>query len=335
MPGALRNEAVALLAGSGLAAALGLALVWTLIRRRLLRQLRASPTPRLWEYAADRSSPLPLCELKLAAPAGVSVYRRVRGAVVELSLASGTRRHLVSSRIDTAVDERLVLHGDLPGRGLYRPVLIRLLIGDPLRLLRVVHTVVPPATVAPVLRCLPGTSRASGTLRPAARGDGKRQDWLSMERSDELIEARPYVPGDDTRRINWKAYAHSGDLFVRIGEELPPPSRSALLILRATTALDDAAGDRLVEAGLTTADHLERDGLRVTVLLDGTMQRTLGGPERARRVLAALTSGGRLLAGAERGVPGLSPGPPAAGPALVLELDAEGHPVTRNETWSA
>jgi hypothetical protein len=56
-------------------------------------------------------------------------------------------------------------------------------------------------------------------------------------RTDNLIDHRPYMPGDDPRRINWKLYGHAGDLFVREGEPEPPP-HSRILILVDTQADD-------------------------------------------------------------------------------------------------
>ncbi|MDR2402436.1 MAG: DUF58 domain-containing protein [Spirochaetaceae bacterium] len=54
-----------------------------------------------------------------------------------------------------------------------------------------------------------------------------------FQRTDNLIDHRPYVPGDDPRKINWKLYSHAGDLFVRNGEPEPPP-HSRLVILMDT-----------------------------------------------------------------------------------------------------
>ena len=67
--------------------------------------------------------------------------------------------------------------------------------------------------------------------------ENKKDDFLQVRRSggDDisrsrkksrnsiLVESRQYFPGDDVRRINWKAYAHLGELLVRIGEEIPEP----------------------------------------------------------------------------------------------------------------
>jgi hypothetical protein len=91
-------------------------------------------------------------------------------------------------------------------------------------------------------------------------------------RSDELIDHRPYIPGDDPRRINWKLYSHgpSNSLFIREGETQPPP-RSRLLILVDTetdTQLYNAAAGRqavdlLCTQALTMALDLGRRGMDV------------------------------------------------------------------------
>ncbi|PIE98484.1 MAG: hypothetical protein CR988_03015 [Treponema sp.] len=47
----------------------------------------------------------------------------------------------------------------------------------------------------------------------------------TMQRNDELYDVRQYFPGDDTRKINWKVYAHLNDLTIRQGEFLPPPQK--------------------------------------------------------------------------------------------------------------
>jgi len=65
----------------------------------------------------------------------------------------------------------------------------------------------------------------------ARAGDSNLKLELSLQRTDILIDHRPYVPGDDPRRINWKLYGHGGSLIVREGEREPPPhSNLAILI---------------------------------------------------------------------------------------------------------
>jgi hypothetical protein len=73
-------------------------------------------------------------------------------------------------------------------------------------------------------------------LDPRA-GGRERRGGPHYRRTDDLIDHRPYIPGDDPRRINWKLYSHgpAGSLFVREGEAEPPP-HSQLLILADTEA---------------------------------------------------------------------------------------------------
>jgi len=55
----------------------------------------------------------------------------------------------------------------------------------------------------------------------------------SYLRSEELYEVRQYRAGDDPRKINWKVFAHSGDIAIREGELLPPPSSEYAVIFWA------------------------------------------------------------------------------------------------------
>jgi hypothetical protein len=66
---------------------------------------------------------------------------------------------------------------------------------------------------------------------PARSGGERERVEPSWVRTDDLTDHRPYVSGDDPRRINWKLYGHGAELFVREGEREPPPrSRMAILI---------------------------------------------------------------------------------------------------------
>ncbi len=49
--------------------------------------------------------------------------------------------------------------------------------------------------------------------------------------SSEFYEVRKFYPGDDPRRLHWKLYAHSGELFLRKGEPEPPPSGLYQIVL--------------------------------------------------------------------------------------------------------
>jgi uncharacterized protein (DUF58 family) len=65
----------------------------------------------------------------------------------------------------------------------------------------------------------------------AHHGDSNLKPEFSFQRSDNLIDHRPYVPGDDPRRINWKLYGHSGGLFVRDEEREPPPQSNIIILI--------------------------------------------------------------------------------------------------------
>ena len=109
------------------------------------------------------------------------------------------------------------------------------------------------------------------SLKPG--GSAKRQE-NHYRKSDELVSHRPYVPGDDPRRINWKLYSHAplGDLFVREGEGEPPP-HSRLLVLVDTEAdtslysLDEArrAVDVLCENALAAAYEFSLRGMEILI----------------------------------------------------------------------
>jgi uncharacterized protein (DUF58 family) len=70
--------------------------------------------------------------------------------------------------------------------------------------------------------------------------------------NDNLIEQRKYMPGDDPRRINWKLFGHSEELFVREGEKTGE-AKSDLIIVCDTALCDTASADRLCEKALSYA----------------------------------------------------------------------------------
>jgi hypothetical protein len=65
----------------------------------------------------------------------------------------------------------------------------------------------------------------------ARAGESSLKPEFSIQRTDNLIDHRPYVPGDDPRRINWKLFSHGGGLFVREGEYEPPPQSNIVILV--------------------------------------------------------------------------------------------------------
>jgi uncharacterized protein (DUF58 family) len=54
--------------------------------------------------------------------------------------------------------------------------------------------------------------------RIATQGGGDRRSPLRGN-SLQLVDYRPYVPGDDLRQVDWNTYGRSGELFLRLYED--------------------------------------------------------------------------------------------------------------------
>ncbi|MDR1257395.1 MAG: DUF58 domain-containing protein [Spirochaetaceae bacterium] len=112
---------------------------------------------------------------------------------------------------------------------------------------RLIALPVPAETSPPALSVTGGTEGLGGAV---------------FRKTDDFTEQRPYIPGDDPRRINWKLYAHAGELFIRQQDREPPPhSRFVLLIdTEADPSLYSA------EEGAAAVDGL--CGTALTLLLE-------------------------------------------------------------------
>jgi hypothetical protein len=130
-------------------------------------------------------------------------------------------------------------------RGAYYGPRDSFFIGDILGLFR--SSLPLPREEGPRILALPQAASESIPTHRESGGDSQRQD-ARYRRTDNLIDHRPYVPGDDPRRINWKLYGHapSAELFVREGEQEPPPHARLLILVEslADPALYDNASAR-------------------------------------------------------------------------------------------
>ena len=237
--GILRAELASLLWG-GTFAVLGLfALLATLLQRGLLVGRLGSGTS-VGELGAIEATPEPRW-----ITAGGEVSLSLSGRL-DVPRIPGVRL-LYASRLQWKETRTLYLSAPVsapkngppgsverPGRGIYRPGGARLIITDALGFFR--FSVKAPEslglTVVPVVRGSQLTSRVSHR-----EGDEPERSDRRI-RTEELLEVRRYVPGDDVRRINWKQYARWEELFLRIGEEVPPVSQEVTLLLRATPSLE-------------------------------------------------------------------------------------------------
>jgi len=121
------------------------------------------------------------------------------------------------------------------------------------------------AVPAPAEETIPLSLESSGT---------EKQNETNVRKSNELTDHRPYMPGDDPRRINWKLYSHAplGELFVREGAGLPPPDSRLLILIdgeadNSLYTLDEArrAVDLLCESALATALDFSRRGVEISI----------------------------------------------------------------------
>jgi uncharacterized protein (DUF58 family) len=141
----------------------------------------------------------------------------------------------------------------------------------------------------PRLLALPHPAEEAIPLFLRSGGTEERKE-PHYRKNNELINHRPYVPGDDPRRINWKLYSHvaSGELFVREGESEPPPC-SRLLILIDTEA----------DSSLYSHDEGRK---AVDLLCENALASALGFSSRGMDVLIGYTGGG-IAGGGEESAP--------------------------------
>ncbi|MDR0301439.1 MAG: DUF58 domain-containing protein [Treponema sp.] len=117
-------------------------------------------------------------------------------------------------------------------RGAYFSVFDEFAVFDILGFFRFAYRISAAVSDGSGARLLASPNAAAEQVFVKARGgEANRQDALTLERTDYLIDHRPYVPGDDPRRINWKLYSHGGELIVRQGEREPPPFSNMTILI--------------------------------------------------------------------------------------------------------
>lgn len=140
----------------------------------------------------------------------------------------------------------------------------------------------------------PDIPREARPLRPAEEGGDSIRFSAHRRRSEELLEVRKYFPGDDIRKLNWKVFAHLNELFLRIGEETPPPESRFLFVLDAA----DNPGvprkiradylDGLVEACASAMSVTLAQGAEVFFVATGPCRCRSFAPEARPALMAAL-----------------------------------------------
>jgi uncharacterized protein (DUF58 family) len=181
-------------------------------------------------------------ELALVAPHGVELAEGARHVV--LRLAPGERRTLAFRFV--------------PWRwGAYRLGTFAVRVRDRFGLLA--HDAVTEATVQ--LRAYPRPERLRSLVRPLETQPfvGNR---VARTRGEgvEFADLRPYVPGDRVRRVNWRASARRGELF--INEQHPERNSDVVLFLDSFAEVRrerEGTHDSAVRAAASLAhEYLER-----------------------------------------------------------------------------
>jgi uncharacterized protein (DUF58 family) len=111
----------------------------------------------------------------------------------------------------------------------------------------------------------------------------------------EFFGCRSYASGDDVRRVNWRAFARSGRLFVN--EYQQERMTDVVVVLDIRTAAHLKVGDQCTfepccRAAASLAAHFIRQGNRVGLLLYGNALDWIepaGGRFHLEKVLAAIT----------------------------------------------
>lgn len=174
-------------------------------------------------------------------------------------------------------------------RGRFEVGPLRVTVVDPFGLARLTRSFTSTQSVLVVPRTHSLESSADGDRR--GRGDGATAA-LSSGGDDDVIP-REYRPGDDLRRIHWRASARSDELMVRREEQ--PWSRHATISV--DVSVDRIGGpDSPVETGLSMAASIAAHliGLGWSVRLDTLDGRCLvahaGGTSGQAHVLEALAT---------------------------------------------
>ncbi len=266
---------------------------------RVLEGDRVSTT---YELSAGRGAAW--LELRVLAPAGLRAEAEATARIVHL--APGEQR-----RVEVSLQaERW---------GGYRAGAARVWVSGPLGGIWYAGAVDAYASV----RVLPGIERlralvapartqaAVGTRRSPVRGDGL-----------ELAELRPYVPGDQLRRMHWRATARSGSPYV--ADRHPERSADVVLFLDAFAELPAGAREQTLTLTVRAAAALAEAHLRArdrvgVVRFGGALEwlRPATGVLHALRIADALARSEIVMTYVARDVAIV---PPAILPARALVL---------------
>lgn len=169
-----------------------------------------------------------------------------------------------------------------------------------------------------------------GALPPSGGADphaGVEHRRTLSRGGEDFYALRPYVVGDELRRVHWPSSARHDELLVR-QDELPWQGRTTVIVDNTSGRLPEAGLDLAasVAASLLTAAH-QRGSLVRLVLADGTDSGYLSGNAQLDSLLeilavVALSPGASLRTAVDRAATRMRQG---AAIAITGELDTNGH----------
>ena len=282
--GTVRQEMSLFLAGAVFFALWAYTLLMTLLLALIHRQrsrrafIRISPR----DIAAGNQVEAQYCEADAAAFKGAIV--QLPGILVRcrLELATKDRRRIIFDFNPAAAVPHFFT---VKKRGAYFSVCNEFAIFDILGFFRFAYRLPaenpdsPNAAVAAQILAAPHAANEPQPVNARA-GESSLKPEFSFQRTDNLIDHRPYIPGDDPRRINWKLYGHGGGLFVRDGEREPPAQSHIVILIDAEydPLLYDIRSARhgidvLCENALAMALACTESGMRVLTGYSGSVIR--------------------------------------------------------------
>jgi uncharacterized protein (DUF58 family) len=300
-----------------------LAFIAGTLGRELSLTLTGAVFLALWAYCLVMTLVLAFIHRRRAVSVSTNLNPRdiIAGEKTELAVSGGRTffrlpgilvrcRLLLKTR-----DGRCVRHDFDPGlpggqlalikRGAYFSEYDEFAIFDALGFFRFAFRV--PQDAGPRILASPNAAEESLSARFRSGGTEQRSEF-TFQRTDNLIEHRPYVPGDDPRRINWKLYGHGGELFVREGEREPPPHSNIIIIIdtQADSLLYSAeqarqAVDLICENALAAALACVDSGMDVRVGYSGASSVSGFGGKNSSAEPAAVFAWPAALSFSEKG----------------------------------
>jgi uncharacterized protein (DUF58 family) len=132
-------------------------------------------------------------------------------------------------------------------------------------------------TILPAIEAIPVGPMGGGRQEPLA---GLSTSAMATSGIEDLATLRPYVLGDDLRRVHWPSSAHADDLLVRRDEERWQGHLTVLIDLRRSSMGPDDF-ERAVSAAASIVHAVAETGDRVRIATTGGWDAAMADARRA------------------------------------------------------